>query len=92
MMTTPKGRTLEDLGGEAEDVVDEQDDLLGYTQLAGLKTYTIGPEDSKKVILFVYDIFGFSPQTGEHVRGGIAAHEEIGENDSVALRGEEVGT
>jgi hypothetical protein len=29
-----------------------------YTQLAGLKTYTIGPEDSKKVILFVYDIFG----------------------------------
>ncbi|ORY29567.1 Alpha/Beta hydrolase protein [Naematelia encephala] len=33
-----------------------------YIEVAGLKTYAVGPEDAKAAILFVYDIFGFSPQ------------------------------
>lgn len=33
-----------------------------YTELAGLKTYSVGPEDAKEAILIVYDIFGLSPQ------------------------------
>lgn len=33
-----------------------------YTELAGLKTYSAGPEDAKEAILVVYDIFGLSPQ------------------------------
>lgn len=33
-----------------------------YEDVAGIKSYTIGPEDSKSSVLFVYDIFGYSPQ------------------------------
>lgn len=33
-----------------------------YTQVAGLKSYTVGPEDAKQALLLVYDIFGFKPQ------------------------------
>ncbi|KAL7419773.1 hypothetical protein Q5752_005689 [Cryptotrichosporon argae] len=33
-----------------------------YTEVSGLKSYVVGPEDSDKVIVFVYDVFGFSPQ------------------------------
>jgi hypothetical protein len=33
-----------------------------YADVAGIKSYTVGPEDSKKSILYVYDIFGYSPQ------------------------------
>jgi len=33
-----------------------------YSDVNGLKSYIIGEESSKKVILVVYDIFGYSPQ------------------------------
>ncbi|GFZ50346.1 hypothetical protein JCM24511_08103 [Saitozyma sp. JCM 24511] len=31
-------------------------------QVAGLKSYVVGPENADKAVLFVYDIFGLSPQ------------------------------
>lgn len=34
-----------------------------YTTVDGMKTYQTGPADAKKGILFIYDIFGFFPQT-----------------------------
>ena len=35
-----------------------------YTTLNGLKTYEIAPKgEAKAAVLFVYDIFGFAPQT-----------------------------
>ncbi|KAK4689171.1 hypothetical protein P7C73_g920, partial [Tremellales sp. Uapishka_1] len=33
-----------------------------YSDLAGLKTYTVGEASAKKAIVLVYDIFGFTPQ------------------------------
>ncbi|WWD16738.1 hypothetical protein CI109_101169 [Kwoniella shandongensis] len=33
-----------------------------WTELNGLKTYVTGPEDAKKSLLIIYDIFGFSNQ------------------------------
>ncbi|ODN84793.1 hypothetical protein L202_00664 [Cryptococcus amylolentus CBS 6039] len=33
-----------------------------YTTSNGLKTYVTGPEDAKAAVLYIYDIFGFSPQ------------------------------
>jgi hypothetical protein len=43
-----------------------------YSDVNGLKSYIIGEESSKKVILVVYDIFGYSPQIlqGECCSGG----------------------
>jgi len=34
-----------------------------YETIGGLKTYVTGPSDTKKAILYVYDIFGYFPQT-----------------------------
>jgi len=34
-----------------------------YITVDGLKTYVTGPQDAKRGILIVYDIFGFFPQT-----------------------------
>ncbi|KAL1410188.1 hypothetical protein Q8F55_004193 [Vanrija albida] len=33
-----------------------------YAELAGLKTYFTGPEDTGKAVLITYDVFGFTPQ------------------------------
>ncbi|KAJ3155446.1 hypothetical protein HDU89_006409 [Geranomyces variabilis] len=33
------------------------------TTLAGQKIYSVGPEDSANVVICVYDIFGYAPQT-----------------------------
>jgi hypothetical protein len=33
-----------------------------YGKVAGLKSYTVGPEDAKAAVLVVYDVFGYSPQ------------------------------
>ncbi|WVR04030.1 hypothetical protein IAU60_001029 [Kwoniella sp. DSM 27419] len=33
-----------------------------WTTMNGLKTYAVGPEDAKSAVLFVYDVFGYSPQ------------------------------
>ena len=33
-----------------------------YSDVAGIKSYVTGPADSKKIILSVYDVFGFSNQ------------------------------
>jgi len=33
-----------------------------YVEVAGLKTYAVGPEDAKTAIVCVYDVFGFTPQ------------------------------
>lgn len=33
-----------------------------FETIAGLKTYTAGPADAKKLVVYVYDIFGVTPQ------------------------------
>lgn len=33
-----------------------------YGKVAGLKSYGVGPTDTGKAILMVYDVFGYSPQ------------------------------
>lgn len=34
-----------------------------YEEFGGLKSYVTGPDDTKKAILLIYDIFGYFPQT-----------------------------
>ncbi|KAF9738227.1 hypothetical protein PMIN03_001970 [Paraphaeosphaeria minitans] len=34
-----------------------------YIEVQGMKTYATGPKDAKQGILFIFDIFGFFPQT-----------------------------
>lgn len=34
-----------------------------WTTIAGLKTYVTGPSDAKRAILWIFDIFGYFPQT-----------------------------
>jgi dienelactone hydrolase len=34
-----------------------------WDTIAGLNTYTTGPADAKRAIIFIYDIFGPAPQT-----------------------------
>jgi hypothetical protein len=34
-----------------------------YITIDGMKTYATGPKNAKSALLFVYDIFGFFPQT-----------------------------
>jgi hypothetical protein len=34
-----------------------------YTEFDGMKTYITGPADSKRALLFVYDVFGLASQT-----------------------------
>lgn len=33
-----------------------------YGKLGGIKSYGVGPTDTGKAILVVYDVFGYSPQ------------------------------
>ncbi|RSH94412.1 hypothetical protein EHS25_004215 [Saitozyma podzolica] len=33
-----------------------------FKDIAGLKSYVVGPEDADKAVVFVYDIFGLTPQ------------------------------
>lgn len=33
-----------------------------YIDFAGFHSYAIGPEDAKGAVLYIYDVFGFSPQ------------------------------
>lgn len=47
-----------------------------YGTLNGIKTYEVGPTDTGKAVLFVYDVFGFSPQIlqGEQQRARPASY------------------
>lgn len=64
-MTTPKGRTLEDLGGEAEDVVDEQDDLLGVLGAGG-----VGLEAGQLGVVTLGGVLDLDGRELAAVRGG----------------------
>ena len=55
-----------------------------YEDLAGLKTYTIGPDkgEAKAAVLVIYDVFGFSPQI---VQGGCRV--VVGSNNTASIPG-----
>ena len=48
-----------------------------YTEIGGFKSYVVGPEDAKSVIVMIYDVFGFAPQflQGSSVPAGLCHYD-----------------
>lgn len=44
-------------------ITDEYKGKGEYKTINGLKTYVTGPADAKSAVLYIYDIFGYFPQT-----------------------------